>query len=182
MSDQEKTVDAEWQQLAWAIHRRSEIQNTLLGLHTYSKTWKEPEDGKATLIPDHLIAAAFALWRAVFLTHKERTRSAMQEARTKFLRNLVETNAIAFSDDRANSPWSVTFYLETAAHRIMAARDLLNEYAGSEVFKGFKNVQSYHGNPSIEHIQFEWDQTHFHLHRLITFFFKQNIDSAKKAD
>lgn len=113
--------------LGWAIDQRAKIQHTLLALYEYVRdaapddAWNEKEEAI-----DDLIAAAFSLWRAVFLTEQLRTDQSRREAQRQFLATVVSTNAITFGDDRRNSPWSLGFYLTNAQQRLSHAAVMVN--------------------------------------------------------
>lgn len=68
-----------------------------------------------------LVGASFALWRSVFLVEAGRERRGwepIQDEAEYFLRELVETNAINFPQDRNASRWSSGYYIYSAYYRI----------------------------------------------------------------
>ncbi len=152
----------------WAIHQRANIQPTLLALYDYADHMKPPPDADdylrvlppPTVLFDHLIGASFSLWRAVFLTEKPRTPSSVHEAQKAFLSKLISTNAIAFSDDQQNSAWAVTFYLENAAHRVVAAREFARTHFPEAKELDWMIFTPEMMNGSIQAAQYEWELLH----------------------
>jgi len=86
------------------------------------------------------VAAAFSLWRAVFLLvarEKEqsdkKTDKKIESAARETLERVVRTNAVGFSDDLAHREWASDYYVRNAAHRIgrLLGEEDLDLYAGS---------------------------------------------------
>lgn len=122
----ETTFDAD--HLEWAIENRTHIQQTLLALYTYLRDFEpHPDKMRRERCIDDLIAAAFSLWRAAFLDDKERMGASVHAAQMAFLETVLSTNAVTFGDDRRNSAWSVTFYLENAKARLRSAQRYAQE-------------------------------------------------------
>src|SRR6185295_14137336 len=76
---------------------------------------------------------------------------------------VIATNAITFSDDQANSPWSVTFYLENAKLRLRKANTfawehLKNPRNTDNLIKvsGYTSVRGH----NVVSLQFEWEAAH----------------------
>jgi hypothetical protein len=107
--------------LRWAIDRRAEIQHTLLALYDYGNRKALDNDILRNYIFDHLIAAAFSLWRAVFLSETDREMAEIYKSQKAFLATVVSTNAITFQDDYKNRAWTVGYYLEAAQYRLDTA-------------------------------------------------------------
>lgn len=153
--------------MGWAIDQRAKIQHTLLALHVYVR--KAPPDHVASyneLVLDALIAAAFSLWRAVFLADHPGSDISRRRAMEEFLASVISTNAITFADDRRNNAWSVRYYMSTASDRIWSAAALLNNRSGSNVTKDITSMITY----SVEHdvcaTRQQWEGMHAALRGL----------------
>lgn len=164
--------------LKWAIAQRAAIQETLLELYGYLKAYNP--DGKGwhpeEHFSDHLIAAGFSLWRAVFLADKPRPSEAVHAAQLKFLSTVLSTNAINFSDDRNNSEWSVTFYLENAKQRLESARAFAIEYMADKVDQNaIKHVELLYRIKAdqVPGMRYEWEGIHAALRTLFKAFYPQ---------
>lgn len=159
--------------LAWAIDQRSKIQHTLLALyvmirerptHQYPSWWEEH-------LNDHFLAAAFCLWRAVFLADKSRDLSSVVAAQERFLHQVLSTNAITFPDDRTNSAWTVTFYLENAKLRIGAAQQFMHHHLTEEQRSTMKldmviRYVRLRGRQPVD-MRYEWQAAHTALRLLL---------------
>ena len=83
-------LDAE--HLRWAIDQRAKIQHTLLTIYEYVRdlapddAWSDKEEAI-----DDLIAVAFSLWRAVFLTERPRTDNSRRKCQRQFLATHIAT-------------------------------------------------------------------------------------------
>src|SRR5262245_16163107 len=114
MNDVKQKSDPE--HLAWAINERAEVQRTLLGLYEFVSN-RSPDS--IPVVPDqhilnHLIGAAFSLWRAVFLADTFRDHVSVHRDQRAFLDKVISDNAITFADDKNNRHWTVDYYLENA--------------------------------------------------------------------
>src|SRR5580704_7472234 len=115
--------------LEWAILQRANIQRTLLALYELARRapigGHLPKSDNFVFVEpylfDHFIAAAFSLWRAVFLAEGDRSWVTTRKHQTDFLEKLITTNAISFGDDYKARAWSVRFYLEAAKGRLLVA-------------------------------------------------------------
>jgi hypothetical protein len=158
--------------LKWAIDQRAKIQHTLLSLYEFLRnTMPHIENTMDDLFVDHLIAAAFSLWRAVFLAERERDGASLREAQEKFLATVISTNAITFSDDRSNSAWSVGFYLENAKQRILSAQHLAFHHPdqfsnGRENLDAVIRLVRIRGW-EVSHLRYEWECAHTALRMLL---------------
>jgi hypothetical protein len=114
--------------LKWLVEKRSDIQRTLLVLYEYVRS-DQPRDPVAVRILDHLIAAAFSLWRAVFLAETDRDWQSVFESQRAFLASVVTDNAITYQDDKRNRAWTVGYYLENAKLRLGAAHQIANAHS-----------------------------------------------------
>lgn len=158
--------------LAWAIDQRAKIQHTLLSLYEFVRnTMPHSDNYLDDLFLDHLVASAFSLWRAVFLAERARDKDSLRAAQEKFLATVISTNAITFSDDRANSAWTVGYYLENAKGRIISAQQLAFHQA--EHF----SMERHHlpnvirlirmRGSGVSDLRYEWEAAHCALRMLI---------------
>jgi hypothetical protein len=150
--------------LKWAIERRADIQRTLHALYSYVRT-NQPQQLFTTVLLDHCIAAAFSLWRAVFLADKVRTISSTHEAQEQFLETVVTTNAINFPDDRKNSAWTVSFYLENAKHRLSRGAIIASRNLGLQDEDGVISLLRSSGT-DVAMTRYEWECAHLALRTL----------------
>ena len=115
---------------------------------------------------DALIAAAFSLWRAVFLADHPSGDISRRRAQEEFLATVISTNAITFADDRRNNAWSVLYYMSTALARLWSTAGLLDNMKGSGTTKDITSMIAY----SIEHDAYatrqEWEGLHAALRGL----------------
>jgi hypothetical protein len=154
--------------LSWAIRSRAEIQHTLLAL--YQCIHHHPADKSSfeyqhTL--DHLIGAAFSLWRAAFLADVHRDDVTVQESQKRFLAKVLADNAITFADDKANSHWSVGYYLENAKLRLSLSVNFSDNYYKTKlnpVLMPFLRLKGYRGK---ELTRYEWESAHYVLRELL---------------
>ena len=147
--------------LEWAIDQRAKIQYTLLALYQYiRKNAPEQRDWVKPSLLDDLIAAAFSLWRAVFLAENVRTRVSIHEAQENFLATVVATNAINFPDDRRTSAWTVSFYLENAKHRLVAALQVAEHHLQHQLLESVMPRLRLKGTYDIRLTRFEWESVH----------------------
>jgi hypothetical protein len=172
VSDQNDSEE-EIKHLRWAISERANVQTTLLALYQmlrqrpanqFPSWWEET-------LNDHFLGAGFALWRAVFLADSPRDLVSSVAAQERFLKQLLSTNAITFGDDRKNSAWTVTFYLEDAKLRIGAAYQFLLHHLSEEqqTTMGLPEVVRYlrlRGRQPVD-MRWEWQAAHTALRILL---------------
>jgi hypothetical protein len=123
--------DPDIDHLHWLVKSRYEIQETLLALYRNIKLIP-PERlnllyDRENRVIDHLVAAAFSLWRAVFLAETTRDWHEVRKHQIDFLLSVVTNNAITYSDDKKNRAWTVGYYLSDAKMRLAVAADLMRE-------------------------------------------------------
>lgn len=158
-------LDAE--HLKWAIDQRAKVQHTLLALYELVRdtppddAWTDKEEAI-----DDLIAVAFSLWRAVFLTEQPRTDSSRREAQRQFLATVISTNSITFGDDRRNSSWSLGFYLLNAHQRVSHAAAMIGRI-DHEAGQGAINLLFLTKGHTSDDIRRDWEGLHAALRRLL---------------
>ncbi|MDP2331841.1 MAG: hypothetical protein Q8M19_14215 [Reyranella sp.] len=153
--------------LEWAIDQRAKVQHTLLALYIYvsetppDEAWSAKEE-----VIDALIAAAFSLWRAVFLAEEPRTDSSRRNAQRNFLSTVVSTNAITFGDDKRASAWTVGYYMSTASNRIFSAAGVLDNMNNNFATKEAVRQMRWSNSAEPIHTRREWEGIHTALRML----------------
>ena len=166
--------------LAWAIDQRAEVQRTLLALYEFVRHHR-PDilEHHIRYLLDHLIGAAFSLWRAVFLAETFRDVVKIQQSQETFLEKLLTDNAINFSDDKANRHWTVEYYLENAKLRLGRAVAYSDTHKGvqlNELLMPFLQLRGIHG---AEFTRYEWESAHYALRELLKVIDPKTILVAK---
>lgn len=110
--------------LAWLIDSRGKNNATSLKLlslfESYpSKIYREPHSPRA----QNLVAVAFSLWRAAFLTDTEGKIEQKAGHAENFLRKMLTDNAISFAQDIQWREWSVNYYISDARARLVQMSD-----------------------------------------------------------
>ncbi|MGH7889692.1 MAG: hypothetical protein ACRENF_03995, partial [Thermodesulfobacteriota bacterium] len=141
---------------SWLLDRRSKIQNLIykLYIHVAQHRAKITKHKIHRRVCGLMIGATFSLWRAVFLVNVEqRGWGDIFLAGEQFLRKIIETNAIGFSDEFSlhNRTWVVGFYLNNARFRAEKAIEKLLETKSKNAFT--RNRQSGDWNPLSEHLK-----------------------------
>ena len=67
----------------------------------------------------HLVAACFSLWRAVFLADKEIKRSQVLAHARNFLAKMLVDNAITYPQDRTTRNWTFNYYMNNATNALV---------------------------------------------------------------
>ena len=104
--------------LAWLVERRSQIQKFLLELYEFDQELAPEEREAYHPVFGLLAGAGFSLWRAVFLSVKQRTMRETINDAGRLLKILIETNAIGFPQDRETEQWMVGYYDNNAIFRL----------------------------------------------------------------
>lgn len=111
------------QHAEWLVKNRNDNQVMSAKLYRLLKDHPDQLDRFAYEI-QHLVGAAFSLWRSAFLSDKTGYRSDTTENAIKFLAEMIQTNAIAFSSERSARNWTFNYYAVNARYRLEA----LGEY------------------------------------------------------
>lgn len=167
MDDNSQLRDLHEKHLEWAIEQRAEIQRTLLALYRFVLS-NEPStlDQHTRHLLNHLIGAAFSLWRAVFLAHTFRDLDTIHASQEKFLLKVITDNAITFPDDKANSHWTVGYYLENGKLRLSSAITYCDAHLGTKLTKDLTASLPLTGALGYEFTRYEWESIHFVLRSL----------------
>jgi hypothetical protein len=156
--------------LAWVLDQRVEIQRTLLDLYRFVRAnttealRSSPFDNKYDFVKpmllDHLIAAGFSLWRAVFLSESHRDFDSIHKSQEKFLERVLTNNAITYTDDKANRAWTVSYYLENAKHRLSAAVNLAEHYLKDKCREKVQPLLRLKGEGDVASTRYELECIH----------------------
>jgi len=150
--------------LRWAIEQRAEIQRTLLALYEFVRgTRPEGSDFDESFLLNHLIAAAFSLWRAVFLAETYRTEESIRTSQENFLAKVISDNTIGFGDDKINRAWTVSYYLDDAKLRIERASAFVDRHKTVDTRRQVVHHLRLIGTRSIPLTEFEWESAHYAL-------------------
>ena len=155
--------------LRWAIGQRAEIQRTLLALYEYVRTngsnagYADPN----VYILDHLIGAAFSLWRAVFLAETYRTEENIRQSQEAFLAKVISDNSITFGDDKINRAWAVGYYLDDAKLRVERASAYADHHLKTDSRRYVLPNLRPRGTMGIPLTEWEWESAHYALRYLL---------------
>jgi len=163
MSSDEKVPAANIEHLTWAIAQRAEIQHSMLGLIQFAEA--NPPSGLSPqdkIVFDHLVGAAFSLWRAIFLTDAGRTPDEIHQSQTQFMAKVVADNSITYSDDKLNRHWTVGYYLENAKLRLAHSIPILDNFRGTKLTASLMPSVRLTGD-ATELTEYEWECAHYVL-------------------
>jgi len=151
--------------LEWAIDQRGKIQHTLLALYKFVRNNSPDQlDLERKSLLDDLIAAAFSLWRAVFLAESKREWTSIHKGQEEFLASVITNNAINYSDDKRHLAWTVSYYLENAKHRIRSAHhNATNNMPHDETLSTILSLINVKGTRKASLTRYEWESVHMAL-------------------
>jgi hypothetical protein len=164
-----KKKKSDVEHLRWAIEQRAEIQRTLLALLEFVRSHKQTAaDFVPNYLVNHLIGAAFSLWRAVFLAEAYRTEESIQDSQAAFLTKVISDNAITFADDKMNRDWTFGYYVDDAKLRIERASAFADHHLKSDTRRYILPRLRLTGIRGIPLTEFEWESTHYGLRLLLS--------------
>jgi hypothetical protein len=155
--------------LRWAIDQRAEIQRTMLALYEYVRAnrtslgYANPKE----YILDHLVGAAFSLWRAVFLAETFRSDETIRESQEGFLAKVISDNSITFGDDKINRAWTVGYYLDDAKLRVERASAYADHHLKSDSRRFVTRHLRLRGTLGVPLTEWEWESAHFALRHML---------------
>ena len=142
---------------------KSQIQHSMLGLIQFAEanppSKLSPQDKN---VFNHLVGAAFSLWRAVFLADAGRNPDEIHQSQTQFLAKVVSDNSITYSDDKLNRHWTVGYYLENAKLRLAHSIQILDHFRGTKLTTSLMPSIRLTGD-ATELTEYEWECAHFVL-------------------
>jgi hypothetical protein len=163
-----KSKKSDIEHLCWAVEQRAEIQRTLLALLEYVRGHKQTAaDFVPNYLVNHLIGAAFSLWRAVFLAETYRTEESIRDKQEAFLTKVVSDNAITFGDDKMNRDWTFGYYVDDAKLRIERASSFADHHLKSDTRRLILPKLRLVGFRGVPLTEFEWESTHYGLRLLL---------------
>ena len=107
--------------LDWLVESRNSIQALMLKILRILEARECEEDhlDVSMLAVSHLmVAAAYSLWRAVFLGHVTLDERDIADSAKNFLLTLIEDNAIGYPQERKMREWTFGYYTNNARFRI----------------------------------------------------------------
>jgi hypothetical protein len=123
-------------------------------------------DPKVYLL-DHLIGAAFSLWRAVFLAETFRTDETIHQGQEAFLAKVISDNSITFGDDKINRAWAVGYYLDDAKLRIERASAYADHHLKTDSRRYVLRNLRLRGTLGVSLTEWEWESAHFALRYML---------------
>jgi hypothetical protein len=112
---------------------------------------------------DDLIAAAFSLWRAVFLAESNREWTSIHKGQEDFLSSVITNNAINYTDDKRNRAWTVSYYLENAKYRLKSAHHNASHHMNHETLSNVLPLLAVKGTEKASLTRYEWESVHMAL-------------------
>jgi hypothetical protein len=103
--------------LKWLVESRKKNQEVSARLYDLltRKCWKK---GRLGYEAKTLVGIGFSLWRAAFLADKSGELKETNDHATYFLGEMLETNAIAFTQDRKARGFTFNYYLANVRFRL----------------------------------------------------------------
>jgi len=103
--------------LKWLVESRKQNQEVSARLYELMtpKCWKKPRLGYEAKT---LIGIGFSLWRAAFLADKSGELKETNDHAKYFLGEMLETNAIAFTQDKKARGFTFNYYLANVRYRL----------------------------------------------------------------
>src|ERR1035438_547421 len=103
--------------LKWLVESRRQNQQVCARLYELmtAECWKTPKLGYEAKT---LVSIGFSLWRAAFLADKSGQLRETNEHATYFLGEMLETNAIAFTQDKKARGFTFNYYLANVRFRL----------------------------------------------------------------
>jgi hypothetical protein len=108
--------------LKWLVESRKQNQEVSARLYELL-TPKFPKDAMLGYEAKTLVSVGFSLWRAAFLANKSGELGETNEHATYFLGEMLETNAIAFTQDKNARGFTFNYYLANVRFRLAEYKD-----------------------------------------------------------
>jgi len=104
--------------LEWLVESRRQNQEICARLYALMtpKCWK---NGKLGYEAKTLVSIGFSLWRAAFLADKSGELKETNDHATWFLGEMLETNAIQFTQDKKAKGFTFNYYLANVRFRLV---------------------------------------------------------------
>ncbi|HEX3485455.1 MAG TPA: hypothetical protein VHT51_10370 [Micropepsaceae bacterium] len=101
----------------WLVQQRSlhqRVSSKLYGMLVTHKVAAEPLQSYARA----LVGTSFSLWRSMFLSDKNEHAESALESSKAFLAEVLQNNAITFTQDRQERDWTFDYYANNASFRL----------------------------------------------------------------
>jgi hypothetical protein len=111
----------------WVVKNRSKTLHRILRLQEFATNL----DDKSSLWSSHniLVGTIFSLWRAVILIGLDRDFAGEIAHGKRLLEILIDTNAVAFPQDRETAHWTAGYYVNNAIFRLYALTKMVSTSA-----------------------------------------------------
>lgn len=117
MAQRSKTQSPVPTHLKWLVESRRQNQET--SAHLYELMTEESwNDSKLEYESKTLLSIGFSLWRAAFLADKTGELEETKDHAAYFLREMLETNAISFTQDKKAKGFTFNYYLANVRFRL----------------------------------------------------------------
>lgn len=108
--------------LNWLVESRTRNQEVAARLYDLL-TPRFPNEATRGYEAKTLVSIGFSLWRAAFLADKSGELKETNEHATYFLGEMLETNAIAFAQDKKARGFTFNYYLANVRFRLAEYKD-----------------------------------------------------------
>lgn len=122
----------------WLVAGRSRNQQATLRLYEIVETRSHLLESDIALqdIAHQLVAIAFSLWRAVFLSDLTGDAIDQMSDLKKFLQSLIAHNAVLYQTDVNAREWTFIYYLDNAVFRLGRLSDRILSSKNKAVASG----------------------------------------------
>lgn len=101
----------------WLVESRKRNQSSSAKLYRLLREYPEltaKTKGEIRYDAQTLVAVAFSLWRALFLSGRSASGTETAQHAELFLAEILENNAINFTQDRNSQNWTFNYYMANA--------------------------------------------------------------------
>jgi hypothetical protein len=101
----------------WLVKHRAATQKTSAELYRLLREYEVEIEGMG-FTTQALIGVSFSLWRSAFLSDKTGNPEDTYESGVKFMSEMLQNNAIAYSQERNSKDWTFNYYATNARLRL----------------------------------------------------------------
>jgi len=101
----------------WLVENRADTQRVSAKLYALLKAYPGEVSERAAGA-QNLVAISFSLWRSVFYSDKEIHGEGTTEDAINLLSEMLQNNAIAYTQERKAKDWTFNYYLWNARMRL----------------------------------------------------------------
>ena len=107
--------------LQWLVRNRSRNQAATFELYGLIRTFGDrlTYDLSLQTVAQEIAAAAFSLWRAVFLSELSGDAQTRMLHVETFLRKLIADNTVVYQTDKDSREWTYRYYVDNARYRLI---------------------------------------------------------------